>query len=101
MPGFSLRTNLDADMALQISKQVAQRLDYSVTPLGDRELGVQKGSRIMSMVLRPLFRLSDFPITINRRQDNSVEIDINRNAPGWTGIIAVKRATARAQELAD
>jgi hypothetical protein len=101
MPGFSLRTNLDAEEALKAAKRAAKQLDYTVAELDDWELSVQKGNLAASIFVGAFVAYCDFRVTVESRRDGTVEIVLERNTPWWTGIIGVNRVKSRAKELAD
>ena len=101
MAGFILRTDLDAERALRTVKDVARNLKFSVNEVDDWELSVQKGNLALSIFIGAFVAYCNFRVSIHGRKDNSVEIEIERNSPWWTGILGVSRVKSRAKELAD
>jgi hypothetical protein len=102
MPGITLVTNQDARLAMQNVKKVANRLDYSVTAVSESELALHKGNPITGTLLGAFFPYSRLRVLIRTNPDKTVEIDILRNSPWWTGgALGVKRTKDRAEEFAD
>ena len=101
MAGFSLLTNLDADAAIRALKKAARHLEFSVTPVNDREFSVEKGSALASVVLGGLAARCNFRVSIEDRPEKRIEIVLERNHPWWFGSLGVNRIKGLAKEFVD
>lgn len=101
MAGLIVQTDLDAEHALQMVKDVARDLRFSVKEVGDGKLAVQKGNLVLSFLVGAWFvTYCNFRVSIHERPDAGVEIEIKRNVPWWTGFIGVTRVQSQAEDLA-
>lgn len=100
MAGHKLITDLDSELAYKIARKAAKGLDFAVTSLGDGAFAAQKGNLAMSIILGAFIAYCDFKVMVEDDDDRTL-IEIERNAPWWTGFIGVNRVKTRAKELKD
>ena len=102
MAGITLVTNQDASTAMENVKKVGRRLGYAVTDVNEFEVALQKGNAIAGIFLGAIFPHYIFRVVVRKNPDKTVEIDIERNNPRFTGgALAVGRIKSHAQEVAD
>jgi hypothetical protein len=99
VPGFIIKTNLDAEAAITAASEAAQRLDFMVREAGDWELNVRKGNLALSIFVGAFVAYCDFRIFVEQRRNDSIKITLERNTPWWTGLIGVQRVKNRAKEI--
>jgi hypothetical protein len=102
MAGFLLLTDMEPKQVRKTIVRVGRRLGFSVDEEDDWDLRLQQGNLALSILLGAFIAYCNFRVSINEgRKEGTVEIEIERNSPWWTGFIGVGRVKKRAKELAD
>lgn len=101
MPGFSIRTDLDAEAAFKTARRTAKDLGFTVRTTDDWEFSAQKGNLMASLFLGAFIAYCDFHVFVEEDRKGEVDISIERNSPWWTGVIGVNRVSNAAKALAD
>jgi hypothetical protein len=102
MAGFFLLTDMEPAKVRKAVARLGRRLGFAVHQPEDWEFELTQGNLLLSIFLGAFIAYCDFRVTINEgRREGTVEIEIERNRPWWTGWLGVSRVKKRAKQLAD
>src|SRR5262245_47979675 len=101
MAGFMIRTDMDADDALKTARKAARNSGFATERVNEWELSATKGNLLASIFLGAFIAYCDFRLFVEEGKKKSIEINLERNAPWWTGLNGVNRVKNQAKALAD
>src|SRR5580700_2886287 len=100
MLGITITTNLESARAIDLARQAAAQLAFSIHPVTDKEFLARKSSLGSSLLLGPFVAYCRFRISVIEFEDAQVDVVLQRNFPWWSGFIGVGKVRAWALRLA-
>jgi hypothetical protein len=100
MVGVTITTDLDSARTIDLARQAAVELAFTIQPWTDREFVARKSSLGRSLLLGPFIAYCRFRISVVELENAAVQVVLQRNFPWWAGFTGVGKVRAWALRLA-